>query len=125
MSSGAAQQKYKNGINATTVNPMAEAASDAAMTKYEQNVMASVTSGYRRNKLMAADPGQWKTNAIAGAAGLGSGAQKKKAKFLRAMQTMAPAYQAASQAAHAVTGIQAKVMAAINALRTAAGKPTL
>lgn len=125
MSSSATQTKYKAGINATTVNPMAEAATDAAMTKYANNVQESVTSGYRKNKLLAADAGQWKANAIANAASLGSGATKKKAKYKKAMDVMAPAYQQASQAAANVQGIGAKIAASINVLRAAAGKPPI
>lgn len=127
MQGGAAQQKYKSGVSAFQGNPMALAASQPALDKYVRNVQASVTSGKRAASLNAADPAMWKNNAInIGANNLGSGAVKKKAKHLARMQKWAGVYAQASQAAAAVPddggNNLGKVAAAIQAMRSAAGK---
>lgn len=120
------QQKYKDGIARTTVNPMALAASPEAMDKYANAVQESVTSGRRAAALNNADPNQWKQNAqTVGASALATGATKSKAKHLKKMQQMAPVYAQASQAAAAATGVAAKVLASINTMRQAVGKPPL
>jgi hypothetical protein len=77
MSSGTARQNYIDGINSTTVNPMAEAATPAAMQKYRDNVLESITSGRRERKLMQASAAVWKANAVNfGASKLADAAKK-------------------------------------------------
>jgi hypothetical protein len=127
MQGGPAQAKYKAGIAAFQGNPMALAASDQATQKYLRNVQQSVSSGKRAANLNAADPAVWKANAInIGAANLGQGAVKKRAKYNGKMQKMAGVYAQASQAAAAVAddgGMNlGKIQAAIQVMRAAAGK---
>jgi len=126
MQSAATQKKFKDGINAYQGNPMAEAATDSAMQRYQDGVALSITSGYRKTKLLAASPTDWKlTTTTIGAANLGAGALKKKKKYQAAMDKWAAEYHNASVNAAAATGVQSKIMAAINTLRRAAGKPEL
>lgn len=121
--------KYKAGIAGVQDSPMARAASQEAMTKYINNVQASVTSGRRAAALNNASFSDWKNNAMnQGAMALSQGAQKAKNRFSAAMQKMAPAYAQASQAAAAIPhdgsmgSALARVQAAIQVMKQAAGK---
>ena len=128
MASGTARQNYIDGINNTTVNPMAEAASPQAMAKYQEGVMASITSGYRIRKLNAASPAMWKQNAVNfGAGKLASGAQKAEAKYAAFATDWAGTWEQMRQAAKSVqgTGVEAaieKVRAVILLAKQKAGK---
>jgi hypothetical protein len=127
MQSPNAQNKYKQGIANYQGNPMAQAASPAALDKYVRHVQESVASGKRAASLNAADPALWKTNAMTvGAPGLGAGALKKKAKHAKRMQGWQPIYQQASNAAAAVPDDgninQGKWAAAAQAMKAAKGK---
>jgi hypothetical protein len=117
---------YTAGIQAFTGNPMALAAAPTAQQKYLTSTADAVNSGRMANALNSADPSLWKNNAVAyGPTGLSTAGQKKKSKYMAAMQKWSGVYAAASAAAANVQGTSAKVMAAINTMRTAAGKPPL
>lgn len=105
MASGTTRQKYIDGINGYQGNPMADAATPAAMQRYQDGVMASITSGRRARGLQKANPAVWKQNAVQfGAAGLASGAQKAKSKVDAHFADWASTYEQASQAARAIQG---------------------
>lgn len=123
-------QKYRDGINGTTVNPMAEAAKPDAEARYLAAVTDASTSGRRAAKLNAANPATWKANATGvGAAALSSGATKAKSKVQAHFQRFQPVYQQASDAAKSSKAgggsPLARVAAAINVMRAAAGKPAI
>lgn len=124
--SGAAQA-YKDGINATTVNPMQLAAAPAAMDAYLAGVQNSVTSGRRAAALQAADPGMWKQNAITvGASRLASGAQKAQGKYSNKIQKIAALWPQMKAAAAALpkgglANAQARANAALQVLMQGAG----
>lgn len=129
MSSPQTQQKYKDGINNTTVNPMELAASDAATQLYLNNVNAAVASGKRQAKLRAASQAQWKQNAVnIGANALTTGANKAQSKVQSHFDRWAPIYAQASQAAKSIPkdgsigSAMARVQAAISVMMQAAGK---
>lgn len=97
------RQNYIDGINNTTVNPMAAAATPEAMNLYLTKVQQSVSSGKRQRKLMAANPATWKTNATTvGANSLTTGATKAKTKVDAHFQKWQPIYQQAAAAAAAI-----------------------
>jgi hypothetical protein len=126
MASGTTRQNYVDGINATTVNPMAEAATPAAMQRYLDNVTLSVTSGRRANKLNQASPAVWKSQAINfGAAKLAASAQKGAVKYQAFAQRNQAVWQQMQEAARGATGALEKIRAALNVQLQAAGKPTL
>jgi hypothetical protein len=125
-------QKYAAGVNAVTQSPMAAAATPAAQQKYLASVTAAVNNGHMAAQLNATPLQTWKTNASSTAStSFAKGASKGMPKMTAAMQRMQPGYQAASDAAAAIpndgtaTSISSKVIAAINAMKTAAGKPTV
>jgi hypothetical protein len=126
MSSGMARQNYIDGINGTTVNPMAEAATPAAMQKYRDNVLESITSGRRERKLMQASAAVWKANAVNfGASKLADAAKKGAAKYQQWSQTAQGTWQQMQDAAKGATGTIEKIRAALNVQLAAAGKPTI
>lgn len=123
-------QKYRDGINGTTVNPMAEAAKPDAEARYLAAVTEASSSGRRTAKLNAVPLERWKTNAATvGAQSLSSGATKAKAKVAAHFQRFGPVYQQASEAARAAKAGGAsplsRVATAINVMRAAAGKPAI
>lgn len=94
MGSAQTQKNYRDGINATTVNPMALAATDQALSDYQNACVASVQSGKRARALLAVNPAVWKQNAVTvGAANLASGAQKAKAKLAAVYQQLQQVWQ--------------------------------
>ncbi|HLL33799.1 MAG TPA: hypothetical protein VK545_07890, partial [Streptomyces sp.] len=79
MRSAGAKERYQRGIESYQGNPMARAAE--ADAKYLERVQESVSSGRRRNKLLAVPVQRWKDNAKgAGADRLASGAAKAAEK---------------------------------------------
>lgn len=85
---------YTKGINATTINPMAEAAKPDAMQRYAQNTADAAASGRMASKLMSTDVNSWKQNAATvGAQRLASGAQKGAPKQQAAAQRLAQVWQ--------------------------------
>lgn len=126
MSSGTARQNYIDGINSTTVNPMAEAATPAAMQRYRDNVLESITSGRRERKLQQASPAVWKQNAVTfGASKLADAAKKGGAKYQAWSQSAAATWQQMQDAAKSSSGTMEKIRAALNVQLSAAGKPTI
>jgi hypothetical protein len=123
------RQKYTDGINRTTVNPMQLAATPEATQLYLNNVQASVTSGKRQAKLNAANPQTWKANSVnIGANALSTGAQKALPKVQAHFDKWAPIYAQMSQAAKAIPkdgtlgSAMARVQAAIQVAMQAAGR---
>jgi hypothetical protein len=125
---GIGGQKMAAGIQRTTVNPMALAAADDKLALYAQKCQASVTSGRRKAKLLAADPNLWKTNASTfGVQNWQASFQKAKVKMQNAFNKWQPIYQQASDAAAAVpksaglANAAARQQAAMKVLMDAAG----
>jgi hypothetical protein len=82
MKSTQTQQRYKEGITATQVNPMALAATPQALSDYENACVDSVRSGRRAAALMGASVAVWKNNSTTiGAQNLGTGATKAAPKL--------------------------------------------
>ena len=124
--SGASRQKYIDGINSTTVNPMAEAAKNEEL--YLRNVTESVRSGRRAAKLNSVPVERWKKGAVTkGADRLASGAAAAADKVRAHFQTWMPIYQNVSQVVNAMPKGStedsiARAAAAIRMLKQAAGK---
>lgn len=128
MQSPQASQKYQQGVQAVQTSPNQTAASPAAVQKYMNRTAEAVSSG----KLAAANNAvplqRWQQAAIAGAARLASGAANGSQNQLNAAQRMQGAWQAARDAAAAIpddgttASALAKVAAAMNVMKGAAGK---
>lgn len=90
--SGAAKQRYKDGIEKVTESPMAKAAE--ADDLYLMRVEESVRSGKRRQKLLNTPMQRWKDNAKnKGADRLASGAAAAADKVRAHFQQWAPVYE--------------------------------
>lgn len=101
MSNPQTATKYKQGIAATTVNPMQLAA--AAQQLYLNNVTQAVQSGRYAAKLNAVPQALWSNNAQQfGAANLANGAKKGQPKVDAFFQRWAPIFQQSSAAARAI-----------------------
>lgn len=128
MASGQTKQRYIDGVNATTVNPMELAASAASQQLFLDRVTDSVTSGRRANALLSVPVSRWKQNAAGkGSARLQSGAQGASDKMMQTLQYWAPIYQQASDAANALPkgdldAGMARCRAAAAVMKQAAGK---
>jgi len=120
--------KYKQGIQSTTVNPMAMAATPEAMNLYATRVQESVTSGRRAQKLNAVPVDRWKNNAVnVGSTQLTVGATKAKAKVQEHFNRWASVYAQAHDAAAALpkggeANALARVAAAMRVMMQAAGR---
>lgn len=127
MSSAQTVQRYKDGINNTTVNPMALAATDTAMQAYVQGVQRSVDSGKRARSLSAANVADWKNNAVTyGAQNLATGAKKAQSKYQRNIAPYAAVWPQMKQAAAALpsgglANAVNKVQAALQVIMGVAG----
>ena len=127
MSSPQTAQNYKDGINATTVNPMAAASTPEAMQAYLDGVQRSITSGKRANSLAQADVATWKNNAITvGASRLASGATKTIQKYQKKIAPYAAVWPQMRAAARALpkgglANAQARAAAALAVIMQAAG----
>lgn len=123
MQSPTTAQKYRDGINNYTGNPMQAAAAPEALARYAAGTAAAAQPGGKMQmKLNAANPATWKANATGpGAQNLITGAQKGLAKVQAAAPKVAAAGQAAQDAARSATGAMAKIAAALNAIRAAHG----
>jgi hypothetical protein len=128
MSSGTARQNYIDGINGTTVNPMAEAASPG---KRCRSTATTCWKASRRPARAQADAGfsaaVWKTNAVnfGASASWPTPAKKGAAKYQRGRQTAQGTWQQMQDAAKGATGTLEKIRAALNVQLQAAGKPTI
>jgi hypothetical protein len=125
----AAGPAYTKGIQNYNGNPMAQAATPAAMQAYQAGVMDSVSSGRRAAALNAADPAAWKSNAVTfGAPALATGAKKAEAKQRKKMASAPALWQAqrdtvaAMPQGHDVASATARVSAAMNLAKQAFGK---
>lgn len=127
MANPSTSNNYKAGIQGTTVNPMAAAASPEAQALYAQNTAAAVSSGRMAAALNAVSMSTWQNNAInVGAARLSTGAQKASSKMQSFFNKWAPIYAQASAAAKALpkggmANAMARVQAAISVMMNAAG----
>lgn len=128
MASGQTKQRYIDGVQGTTVNPMELAASPAAEQLYVDRVNAAVTSGRRRDALLSVPVSRWKNNSVTkGSARLQSGAQGANDKMMQTLSYWAPIYDQASQAANALPkgdldAGMARCRAAAEVMKKAAGK---
>ena len=118
---------YKAGIQNTSVNPMAMAASPDAQQKYLAKTSLAVSSGKMANALNNTPVSTWKNNAMnIGAQNLASGAKKGGSKYVQNLQPYAnvwPQMKAASQAipGGTIAAAAAKSAAALQVLMGAAG----
>lgn len=82
MGSQQTKQKYIDGINSYSGNPMADAATPQAMAAYLDGVQRSIDNGKRLKSLQGANPTLWKSNAVGvGANNLVNGAKKGAPKY--------------------------------------------
>jgi hypothetical protein len=126
MQSGATQQAYKDGISATTVNPMERAAN--AEESYLQGVQDAVSSGRRKQKLLATPVSAWRDGALnKGAGRLTSGAAAAARKVADHFQKFQPIYDGIKSHVASMPNMTTedkinRVRYAMNTLRQAAGK---
>lgn len=119
-------QNYADGINGYTGNPM-QAAADAD-DRYLASIQDAVQSGRRRQALLAVPVTTWKGNATGkGKQRLAEGARVAAPKVQAHFQKWTPIYQSiANQVASMPKGgkanSMARVAAAYDALKQAAGK---
>jgi len=130
MASPNTQSKYTQGVQAVTQSPNAAAASPSATAKYATATANAVSSGRLAAANNSVSLSTWQQAATAGATALATGAAKGKARQLAAATKLQGAWQAARDAANAIpsdgtlaTAAQ-KVMASMQAMRAAVGKPT-
>lgn len=103
MGNAQTRTNYVNGINSTTVNPMAMAATPEALDAYVNGCQNSVTSGKRANSLNQANVADWKNNATKfGANNLATGAQKSQSKYSRKIAPFAAVWPQMRAAARAL-----------------------
>lgn len=102
MGSPTTQQNYKDGVNAVTVSPMqlAAAQADKAVTNYT----SVITGGAWAAALNAVPISTYKTNAVAMAGRLGTGAQKAAPKYSRFLDKFAPVWDEMKAASKAIPG---------------------
>lgn len=119
--------KYTAGVNAVTESPMDKAASPQSRQKYAQSTQqAAVDGGRMETGLRRTTLDSWKRAAAGvGAANLVTGAQKGEPKLAAKAQQLVDAQRAAKDAAANATGIAGKVLASVNAMRAAFGKPPM
>lgn len=128
MASSQTKTRYTDGINRYQGNPMEKAASDDAMQLYLNRVQESVSSGRRREKLMATPVGRWKQNSVTkGAERLQTGAKAANDKHLQVLSYWAGVYDQAKSAAAALPkgdldAGMARCRAAAEVMKRAAGK---
>lgn len=132
MKSTQTKERYKSGIAKVTTSPMAQAASPENMEAYKRGVEESISSGRRADALNNASFADWKSNASGvGADRLQTGALKGKQKLARKAAALIQGFNDARSAAAAIvndgtaTAIASRVLAAVNAMKKAAGKPTV
>lgn len=132
MKSTQTKDRYKAGIAKVTTSPMAAAATTEAMDAYKRGVEESISSGRRADSLNSASFPDWKQNASGiGADRLQTGAVKGKQKLARKAAALIQGFNDAKAAAMAIpndgtaAAISARVLAAVNAMKKAAGKPSV
>ena len=125
MQSAQTAQNYSAGVDATQVNPMAQAA--AHLDKYQAGVQQAVSSGRMASALQNTPVSTWKNNSKAKSGNLAVGARQSQAKAQAAYQKLQPIWQQMAAAAQGVqgTGLQAaqqKSAAALQVLMQGTGK---
>jgi hypothetical protein len=132
MKSTQTKERYKSGVMKVTTSPMAQAATPESMDAYKRGIEESISSGRRADALNSASFADWKSNASGiGADRLQTGAMKGKQKLARKAAALCQGFADAQAAAAAIvndgTGaaISARVLASVNAMKKAAGKPTV
>lgn len=126
MNSPQAKKKYIEGIDSVTESPMQKAAD--ADQLYLQRVSESVSSGRRRQALLAVPMQRWKDNAKGtGSERLASGARKASDKVRAHFQKWTPIYQQmkseiAAMPKGTIEDSMARVRRAIEIAKQAAGK---
>lgn len=129
MKSATTKANYVAGINATTVNPMALAATPEATQRYLDGIERAISTGKRAKSLNSASVATWKTNATTiGAGNLTTGATKAQGKYQSNIAPYAAVYPQMKAAAAAlpsggIAASQAKAAAALAVLMQAAGYP--
>jgi hypothetical protein len=92
VSSTAAQEKYKEGVDAVTVHPGQLAAAQA--DKMKANVVAAIESNLWQTRVQKGTLGDWKTRTKAkGASRLSTGATASLDKYTEAANKMAPVWE--------------------------------
>lgn len=115
---------YKKGVQAVTENPAAKAAAKVADGTWAANTTAA--AGRLQDSLSRVTLQGWQQQAAGvGATNFAASAAKAGPKYAARAQALAQAASAASQAAEAENDPMAKVRAAINAMKSAFGKPTI
>jgi len=126
MGSSVTREKYKKGVAAVTVSPMAKAADNDQ--KYLENVRKSVDSGRRGNKMRAMPIDAWRGPALAkGADRLQSGATASQGKVAKHFQDYASTYEqiineTAAMPNNSIDDGLARVRKSIELLKAKAGK---
>lgn len=125
-SSPQAKKKYQEGVDAVTESPMQKAADSDQL--YLQRIQESVSSGRRRQALLAVPLSRWKDNAKGkGADRLAGGARAAADKVRAHFQKWSPIYQQIKQECAAmpkgsIEDSMARVRRAIEISKQAAGK---
>jgi hypothetical protein len=121
-----AGESYKAGIQAVTEAPTQAAA--RRLDLYRQRTAEAVDSGRMAAALQSVSLESWKSAAInTGAGRLASGAQKGQARYASFAQKFAPVWSQISQQVQSMPkgtreAAAARVMAAADAMKAAAGK---
>lgn len=125
-----ASASYSNGVKRVSTSPTQAAATPEAEARYIQNVQAAVSSGKRQAALQRTTLADWQNACLTkGANNLGVGASNAQNKMMAAMSRLVPGYQAAHQAVQGMPkggdgNAMARWQAAMNAMRSAIGKPS-
>ena len=128
MQSPTTAANYKDGINSTTVNPMALAAANAQ--GYLLGVQQAVNDGRFQAALNNASPAVWKANATGpGVQNLQTGAIKGAPKYSAFTAKFGPVWDSVSAQVKTMpkggwAAAVARMQVNYAALRSAAGKPT-
>ena len=114
---GGAQQKFVDGVNGTTKDPVARAiASQAALLS---NFTQAVTSGRWQRNLAAVGKSGWQAATVAKAANYGTGIQAGLANYEKAMTTWLPRINQAAATVNAMpSGTLQQNLAKANQLAT-------
>lgn len=126
VSSTAAQEKYKEGIDGVTTHPGQLAAQQ--QEKMKSNVVAAIESGLWAQRVQRGTVGDWKTRTKAkGASRLSTGAQASMDKYTEAANKMAPVWEqikveCQSMPSNTMAEKLAKVQKAIEMQKQAVGK---
>lgn len=127
MGSTETANRYKQGIQNCTDNPMQLAATDQAMENYLNGVKRSITSGKRVAKLQAASFTDWKAIAsTVGVQNLANGAKKGSPKMSRGLAPYAAVWPQMTAVAKALpkggkTNAMNRISAALDVIYAVSG----